>query len=87
MEGEKNIFFPFFAFFWNFSKKISNFLKKYYYNTSVSTAKYYYMTFNFRSFPHMLGIQVCVENSQKYRFLLQMVCGNAGIIFFRITSF
>ena len=72
---------------WNFSKKISNFLKKYYYNTSVSTAKYYYMTFNFRSFPHMLGIQVCVENSQKYRFLLQMVCGNAGINFFRKPVF
>ena len=41
------------------------------------------MTFNFRSFPYILGILVCMENSQKCRFLLQVVCGNAGINFFR----
>ena len=45
------------------------------------------MTFNFRSFPYILGILVCMENSQKCRFLLQVVCGNAGIIFFRKPGF
>ena len=45
------------------------------------------MTFNFRSFPYILGILVCMENSQKCRFLLQVVCGNAGINFFRKPVF
>ena len=53
----------------------------------VSTAKYCYMTFNFRSFPHMLSIWVGVENSKKYWFLLRMVCGNHYIKFFRKPGF
>ena len=80
-------FFFMSCIFLKFFKKIANFLKKYHYNTSVSTAKYSKMTFNFWSFPYMLSISVCMENSKKYRFLLQVVSGNAGIKIFRKPGF
>ena len=35
----------------------------------------------------MLSISVCMENSKKYRFLLQVVSGNAGIKIFRKPGF
>ena len=72
MEGEKNIFFPFFAFFWNFSKKIATFLKKYDLPWPQLFMPSGAKNHTFRIFPTMNGYRILLEKSEKYVFLLQV---------------
>ena len=83
MEGEKNIFFPFFAFFWNFSKKISNFLKKYEKNSTTYTGHMEPKIILFSIFPQTKMVFLRGKIAKNQLHLAKFGCVSGAISIFR----
>ena len=83
MEGEKNIFFPFFAFFWNFLKKISNFLKKYEKNSTTYTGHMEPKIILFSIFPQTKMVFLRGKIAKNQLHLAKFGCVSGAISIFR----
>ena len=81
--GGKMDFFSFFAFFWNFSKKISNFLKKYEKNSTTYTGHMEPKIILFAIFPQTKMVFLRGKIAKNQLHLAKFGCVSGAISIFR----
>ena len=83
MEGEKKYFFSFFCIFWNFFKKISNFLKKYVKNSTTYTGHMEQKIILFAIFPQRKMVFFRGKIAKNQLHLAKFGCVSGAISIFR----